>query len=309
MKIVFMGTPDFSVPSLNSLINAGHEVVLCVTQPDRERGRGKKVSFSPVKECAISHNIPVLQPEKIKDPEAVDELRKYEADVFIVVAFGQILPKEVLEMPRFGCINVHASLLPKYRGAAPIQWAILNGDKETGITIMQMGEGLDDGDILSQRRVDIEKEETGGSLFDKLSVIGGELLTETLVKVFNGEIKPEKQDEERATKVTMIRKDMGHINFEDPAVKIERQVRGLYPWPSAYTKINGKGVKVFLSEALNENREGKEPGEVIKADRDGFLIQTGSGILSLKELQPEGKKRMNYSDFLNGNPVKTGTVL
>ena len=309
MKIVFMGTPDFSVPSLNSLINAGHEVVLCVTQPDRERGRGKKVSFSPVKECAISHNIPVLQPEKIKDPEAVDELRKYEADVFIVVAFGQILPKEVLEMPRFGCINVHASLLPKYRGAAPIQWAILNGDKETGITIMQMGEGLDDGDILSQRKIAIDKEETGGSLFEKLADLGGELLVDTLKEIEKNNIKPEKQDEEKATKVGMIHKDMGRIDFNDPAIKIERQVRGLYPWPSAYTKINGKGVKVFLSEALNENREGKEPGEVIKADRDGFLIQTGSGILSLKELQPEGKKRMNYSDFLNGNPVKTGTVL
>lgn len=238
MKIVYMGTPDFSVAPLKALIEAGHTVTAVVTQPDKQKGRGKEVSMTPVKECALSYGIPVLQPVKIKAPEAVEELKKYEADIFVVVAFGQLLSEEILNMPKFGCINLHASLLPKYRGAAPIQWAILNGDKETGVTIQQMEKGLDTGDMWSRVVVPIDAKETGESLHDKLMEAGAKLLVETLPIIEAGKITPEKQDESLAVfYAAKLDKAMGHIDFTKPAEVIERLIRGLNSWPSAYTFI------------------------------------------------------------------------
>lgn len=317
MKIVFMGTPDFAATSLAALVDAGHEIVLAVTQPDKPKGRGNAVSCSDVKQYAVSNNIPVFQPTKIREDEAVSYLKNFPADIFVVAAFGQILPREILEMPRLGCVNVHASLLPKYRGASPIQWAILNGEKETGVTIMQMGEGLDDGDILSQKSIPIAPDETGGSLFDKLAKFGGELLVETLPKLERGEITPMPQDPSKATKVGLIRKELGRISFSKPAAEIERYIRGLYPWPTAYTTFHGKTLKLLRADVLSEEEvsrsadwlETATPGTVLCAKKQNFYIQTGDGILALREVQPESKKRMDASAFLNGTDVKVGETL
>lgn len=321
MKIIFMGTPDFAVEALEALLEAGHEVTAVVTQPDKEKGRDRKVQFSPVKECALAHGLTVLQPARIKAPEAVEELKKYEADIFVVAAFGQILSKEILDMPRYGCINIHASLLPKYRGAAPIQYAILNGDDVTGVTIMQMNEGMDTGDILTMKAIPVEKNDTGGSLFEKLSVLGAELLVKTLPKIEAGEIIPVKQQEEDATHVRMLRKDMGRIDWAKDADVLERLVRGMNPWPSAYCSFRGKSLKVWAAEVSCEEQkeenirtglfrhsEEKEikPGEVLLVTKDSIYVQTGKDALVLKEVQFEGKKRMAVQDFLLGCQVKTG---
>lgn len=323
MKIIFMGTPDFAVEALEALLRAGYEVAAVVTKPDKEKGRDRKVQFSPVKECARSHALTVLQPVKIKAPEAVEELRKYEADIFVVAAFGQILSKEILEMPRYGCINIHASLLPKYRGAAPIQYAILNGDKITGVTIQQMAEGIDTGDILMAKEISIEKDETGGSLFEKLSVLGAELLLKTLQKIEAGEIVPVRQKEEDATHVHMLTKEMGQIDWEKEAVVLERLVRGMNPWPSAYCTYKEKSLKIWVAEvALEEQKEGNthrgifrhkeekeaHPGEALHVTKDSIYVQTGKGTLVLKEVQLAGKKRMPVRDFLLGCQVKAGDM-
>ena len=235
MKIIFMGTPDFSVGTLEALVKAGHEVILVVTQPDKPKGRGKAVSFSPVKEAALAHGIPVFQPRRIREPEAISELRKYEADVMVVVAFGQILPKEVLDMTRYGCINVHASLLPKYRGAAPIQWAVIHGEAVSGVTTMQMDEGLDTGDMIQKTEVTLDAKETGGSLHDKLAAAGAALCVETLDKIENGTAEFTKQGESPTAYARTLDKKIGNIDWNRPAVEIERLIRGLNPWPSAYT--------------------------------------------------------------------------
>lgn len=305
MKIVFMGTPDFSVYSLQAMIDAGHEILLVVTQPDREKGRGKEVSYSPVKECALKNQIPVFQPLKIKSEESVKELLKYPADLFVVAAFGQILSKEILEMPRIGCINVHASLLPKYRGAAPIQWAIINGEKETGVTIMQMAEGLDTGDMISKVVVPITDTETGESLHDKLAEKGAKLLVETLPLIETAKITPVPQEEEQMTYAKMLTKELGYIQFQNSAVSIERLVRGLNSWPSAYTKYHGKTLKIWETEAIPASTE-KDAGTVIEVCRDSFSIQTGKGILKVWALQLEGKKKMKTEAFLLGNAVEAG---
>jgi len=321
MKIIFMGTPDFAVSTVEALKQAGHEIALVVTQPDKPKGRGNKMQFSDVKVWAVEQGIPVFQPKKIREPECVEELRKYDADLCVVAAFGQILPKEILEMPKYGCINVHASLLPKYRGAAPIQWAVLNGDKVSGVTIMQMGVGLDDGDILTQREVELAKDETGGSLFDRLAVVGGELCVETIDLIEKGQITPTPQVEAEATHVGMIKKNLGNIVFTDSADKIERYVRGLNPWPSAYTTYGGKNLKIYKAEVyetveafLEANPAGKGatrmeeamPGQVAYADQKHVLVQTGQGYLSLVEIQLEGKKRMGMEDFLRGHKIEAG---
>ena len=309
MKIVFMGTPDFAVSAVDALKKAGNEIVLAVTQPDKAAGRGNKVRFSDVKQWALDNEVPVFQPEKIRNSEAIEELKKYPADVFVVAAFGQILPKEVLDMPRLGCINIHASLLPKYRGAAPIQWSILNGDHITGVTIMQMGEGLDDGDILLQREVEIEKDETGGSLFDKLSIVGAELITEALPKLDRGELKPIPQDPSLATKVGMIKKELGRVDYSQPAEKIERYIRGLSPWPGVYTGLNGKTIKLHRAEVV-EAPGGAETdatfGTVVYTDKDTLVIKTGEKCLSVNELQMEGKKKMGIAEFLRGHNITPG---
>lgn len=308
MKVVFMGTPDFSVGALEALVKAGHEVTAVVTQPDRQKGRSLEMSFSPVKECALRYELPVFQPEKIKTAEAVEVLRRYEADIFVVAAFGQILSKEILEMPKYGCINIHASLLPKYRGAAPIQWAILNGDAITGVTIMQMNEGLDTGDILTTKEVEISAEETGESLFDKLAIAGAELLIETLPEIEKGTLTPIKQEEEKASHVRMLTKEMGKIDWEKEAIVLERLVRGMNSWPSAYCRLRNKNMKVWRAAVLEEDTAAR-PGEIVNVTKDALYIQTGKGQLILKEVQLESKKRMAVKDFLIGYQLEAGEIL
>ena len=308
MRVVFMGTPDFSVPTLEKIIEAGHEVIGVVTQPDKAKGRGKKVLFPPVKETALAHNLPVYQPRRARDPEFIEEMKTLNPDVMVVVAFGQILPKAILDIPKYGCINVHASLLPKYRGASPIHWAVINGDKETGICTMITELGLDTGDMLLKKEVLLDEEETGGSLHDKLSTLGGNLLIETLEKIEAGDIHPEKQDDSQAGEYArMLDKNLGRIDFSMPAAEIERLIRGLNPWPSAFTSYNGKTMKLW--KAKTDNCGQGVPGQVIHVDKNSFTVQTGQGTLQILELQMEGKKRMDAGAFLRGCPLETGTIL
>lgn len=311
MKIVYMGTPDFAVAPLEAILKAGHEVTAVVTQPDRQKGRGREVQYSPVKECALSYGIPVLQPLKIKEKDAVEELRKYPADIFVVAAFGQLLSEEILNMPRFGCINIHASLLPAYRGAAPIQWCVINGEEKTGVTIMQMAKGMDTGDILLQKEVVLDEKETGGSLFDRLMETGAELIVEALPKIEAGELIPVVQKEELATYAGKITKDMGNIDFVKSAVTIERLIRGLNPWPSAFTHYKGKILKIWEADVVSEcvNAENPVPGTVIAMDKESFTLATGEGALRIRSLQPEGKKRMSCAEFMRGYEVKVGEAL
>ena len=278
MRIVFMGTPDFSVPTLEALVASEHEVVGVVTQPDKPKGRGKEIHMSPVKECALQHNIPVYQPVRARDEAFVDEMRALNPDVMVVIAFGQILPKSLLELPKYGCVNIHASLLPKYRGAAPIQWAVINGDEETGITTMMMDVEMDTGDMLEKTVVKLDPEETGGSLFDRLSLLGGDLILSTLSKLEKGEITPVPQDHEKATYVKKISKSMGDIDWTMDAVSIERLVRGLNPWPSAFTRWNGKMLKIWEAKVLPDPDVNHPCGSVISATDEGIKIQTGAGV-------------------------------
>lgn len=307
MKVIFMGTPDFSVGTLEALIRAGHEIVLAVTQPDKPKGRGGKMQFPPVKEKALEYGIPVFQPVKVREPSCVKELEKYQADVMVVVAFGQILPAEILHMTPYGCINVHASLLPKYRGAAPIQWAIIDGEKTTGVTTMQMDEGLDTGDMLLKKEIPVEKNETGGTLHDKLSEAGAALCVETLKKLEEGAIRPEKQGESPTKYARMLDKKLGCIDWTKDAPSIERLIRGLNPWPSAYTQWEGKTMKIWTAETVD--RESDLPcGTVVDVTKHDFCVQTGKGMLRVKELQVPGKKRMTTDAFLRGYHLERGTV-
>lgn len=308
MKVIFMGTPDFSTGVLESIIEAGHEVTAVVTQPDKPKGRGHEMQFTPVKETALKHGLTVLQPKRVKAPEVIEELEKIPADIIVVVAFGQIIPKSILEMKKFGCINVHASLLPAYRGAAPIQWAVVDGLKETGVTIMQMDEGLDTGDMLTKVVVPLDEKETGGSLFDKLSIAGAKLCVETMELIENGEVTPEKQGETTTEYAKMITKDLGRIDFSKSAIEIERLIRGFNPWPSAYTKLGGKTLKIWAADVLEEEYEGAA-GEIIKVSKNEIYVKTGKGTLSLKEIQLEGKKRMTADDFLRGYQLENGMLL
>lgn len=308
MKVVFMGTPDFAVGTLENIIKAGHEVALVVTQPDKPKGRGGAVQFPPVKECALAHDIPVFQPKKIREAENIEYVKQYQADIIVVAAFGQILPKTLLEMPKYGCINVHASLLPMYRGAAPIQWAIINGDEFTGVTIMRMDEGLDTGDMISKKEIRIAPDETGGSLFDKLAELGASLCVETMERIEKGEAEYIPQNHECATHVSMIHKEMGLIDWNKPAEEIEHLIRALNPWPSAYTKLDGKTFKIWKAEVLSEKKE-YEPGCVVLVGKDCIHVQTGKGVLSLLEVQLEGKKRMDTASFLRGYSLDSGSFL
>ncbi|MCM1176036.1 MAG: methionyl-tRNA formyltransferase [Blautia sp.] len=322
MKIVYMGTPDFAVGALQALVEAGHEVAAVVTQPDKPKGRGKEMQMTPVKACALRYGIPVFQPAKVKTPEAVETLRSYGADVFVVAAFGQFLSEEILAMPRYGCINIHASLLPKYRGAAPIQRAILDGERKTGITIMQMDKGIDTGDILLQRVVSIDEKETGDSLHDKLAHEGAELIVEALWKLEAGELVPEKQDDGASCYAKMLDKSMGKIDWQQSAVQIERLVRGLNSWPGAYTSFHGKTLKLWGSEVRNGPQEqdggrkacaqdgsGCVPGTITAVEKKAFYVQTGAGTLKVTEVQLEGKKRMAVQAFLPGCQMKPGETL
>ena len=310
MKVVYMGTPDFAVPPLRALVKAGYEVVGVVTQPDKPKGRSKTLLPPPVKEEALKYNIPVYQPLKVREPEFMETLKSLAPDVIVVAAFGQIIPKAILDLPEFGCLNIHASLLPKYRGAAPIQQAVINGDKEAGVTIMKMGTGLDTGDMISRASVLLAEDETGGSLFDRLSELGAELLVKTLPSVFDGTAVYEPQPEESPTPYAgMITKQMGLLNFQKDAETLERLIRGLNPWPSAYTYLNGKTLKIWKAAVENSGSEPENPGTIIKADKDGIHVVCGQDILILQEVQLEGKKRMDAAAFLRGCHVESGTML
>ncbi|MBR3811026.1 MAG: methionyl-tRNA formyltransferase [Agathobacter sp.] len=308
MKIVFMGTPDFAVGTLEAIIEAGHEVLLVVTQPDKPKGRSGALQYTPVKECALAHGIEVFQPTKIRLEENVEVLRQYDADIFVVAAFGQILPKSILDIPKYGCINVHASLLPKYRGAAPIQWAVINGDPVTGVTIQQMDVGVDTGDIILTKELAISNEETGGGLFDKLAVVGAEACIEALEQIANGTATRSPQNHNEATHVSMISKEFGNIDWNKSAVEIERLIRGLNPWPSAYTKLDGKTFKIWKAKVVSEGND-YATGCIIRVEKGLMEVQTGNGVLSLLEVQLEGKKRMEVDAFLRGYQVEEGTFL
>ena len=307
MRIIFMGTPDFSVGTLEALVEAGHEVCLVVTQPDKPKGRGKEMQYTPVKEAALKHRIEVYQPRRIREAECVEKLRQYNADIMVVIAFGQIIPKEILEMVPYGCVNVHASLLPKYRGAAPIQWSIIDGEAVTGVTTMQMDEGLDTGDMLLKTEVPITAEETGESLHDKLAKAGAALCVETLAKLQEGSIVPEKQGESPTAYAKMLDKKLGNIDWTKSAVEIERLVRGLNSWPIAYTYWNKKVVKIWKASVTDENSN-EQVGTVVKVEKDGFYVQTGNGLLKVLELQIPGKKRMDAGAFLRGYTIEPGEV-
>lgn len=312
MKIVYMGTPDFAVAPLEALIQAGHQISAVVTQPDKQKGRGKEVQMTPVKECALKYGIPVFQPVKIKEKEAVEKLREYPADLFVIAAFGQILSEEILNMPRFGCINIHASLLPAYRGAAPIQWVILNGEKKTGVTIMQMEKGLDTGDMLLKAEVDIDSGETGESLHDKLMEIGAKLIVEAIPKLERGELVPEKQDDSLSSYAPRLTKAMGLIDWKKDAIEIERLIRGLNSWPSAYTCYHGKTLKIWEAEVIlaePERDSSALPGTVCSAGKDFFDVACGKDLLRIRSLQLEGKKRVSVKDFLLGYQLEEGTQL
>ena len=311
MKIVFMGTPDFSLKPLKSLVKVGHDVSLVLTREDKKRNRGE-LSPTPVKELAQELNIPVLTPSKMKDEALIERLKSENADFFVVVAYGKILPKEILDIPKLGCINIHASLLPEYRGAAPIQWSIIDGKKKTGISTMLMDEGLDTGDILKQYELPITDDETGGSLFDKLAILGGEAIVDTIANFES--ITPTPQGEATTEYAKMISKQMGEIDFNKSATEIERLIRGMNPWPSAYTKYEGKVLKIWeakvsenISELPNINLR-ENYGKIYSFNKDIFIICNNS-VLKVLSLQLEGKKRMSAKDFLLGREIKQGYVL
>lgn len=301
MRIVFMGTPDFAVPSLEALLQAGHEVAAVYTQPDKPKGRGHKLLPPPVKELALQHNIPVYQPVTLRNEAAIEELRALAPELIVVAAYGKILPVAALEIPPRGCINVHGSLLPKYRGAAPIQWAVLNGDKVTGVTIQQMGEGVDTGDMLSKAETEIGPDETSGELFDRLMVLGAELLIDTIEKLDT--IVPEPQDHTQATHASMISKEMGAIDWTKTAQAVHDQVRGLNPWPAAYCAVDGKRMKIFRTQIVAAKGE---PGVVTNLNGE-MTVYCGENAVQLTEIQPENGKRMRGSDYLRGHPLQKDT--
>lgn len=310
MKVIFLGTPDFAVPSLEALLKSDHEVLAVVCQPDRRVGRDQKLTFPPVKEIALKHGVKVLQYEKIR-LEGVDDLKSLAPDIMVSCAFGQILSQDIIDIAPHGIINVHGSLLPKYRGAAPIQQSVIDGETETGVTIMQTEKGIDTGDILSVSKTPIGERETAGELFDRLSVIGANLLIETLDKIENGEIVPVKQDDSKATHVSMIKKEDGLIAWNDSAKNIFNKVRGMNPWPVAFTKLNGKTLKIYSSTIVDFCSDNNViSGSVVSADaNNGFIVNTGDGYLRLDEIQLEGSKRLSAHDFLLGRKIAVGTIL
>ena len=309
MKTVFMGTPDFAADILEALTEAGHEVLCSVTREDTQKGRGKAVSFSPVKELSLKHNIEVFQPHRIKDEDSVRFLKGLGADVFIVAAYGKILSQEILEIPKYGCVNVHASLLPKYRGPAPIQQAVINGDKISGVTIMQMDKGVDTGDILLQRKIALSEDETGESLFEKLSKLGGQALCEALSLMEKGELCPVKQNDSEASYTRALTKEDGRLDFTGDAESLERLVRGLYSWPGSFTFHKGRLLKVFSAKALSGESYEKLPCGMIVDLKDGITVSTKKGFIRFKEIQLEGKKRMKAEEFLRGYKMETGEFL
>ena len=307
MKIIYMGTPDFAVLPLEALYEDGHEILLAVTQPDKPKGRGHKLQASPVKEYALSKNIPVYQPESAKTDDAYEYLSSFGADIFIVAAYGQILPQKVLDIPKYGCINIHASLLPRYRGAAPIQWSIINGETSTGVTTMQMNAGLDTGDMLIKEEVKIAPDDTGETLHDKLAIAGVTAIRKTLSAIEDGTLSPEKQDDEKSCYAPMINKMTGYIDFSKSASVINNLVRALNSYPYASTTYNGTRFKVIASRVVDDV-DGKI-GEIKSVTKDGILVKCGKDTLLITDVQFEGKKKMPVSEFIKGNTIDTGIIL
>jgi len=313
-RIVFMGTPEFAVPSLKILLERGENVVCVVTQPDRPRGRGRKIMEPPVKKLAVQASIPVLQPENVRDGDFLAELSSYEPDVIALTAYGKILPANIVNLPPLGTINVHGSLLPKYRGAAPIQWALINGETETGVTIMQMDEGMDTGDILLQEKLPISQEDTAGSLAIRMAELGGEALGKALDLLRADKLKPVKQEDDQAGNAPLLKKEDGLVDWSHSAASISNRVRGLDPWPTTFTTLSGKRLRLFSPEVVDKTlclcqNSNSAPGTICRADRNGLLITTGDGCLLIKEIQAEGSKRMSVDAYLSGRAIKSGTLL
>jgi len=308
LRIIFMGTPDFAAATLKALIDGPDEVVAVVTQPDRAKGRGKKLTPPPAKVLAETAGIPVLQPTKIKTEEFRNGLLTYKPDLIVVAAYGRILPKSLLDLAPLGCINVHGSLLPKYRGAAPIQWSVINCEKETGVTIIQMDEGMDTGDILLRATITTEPDETAGSLFDRLAVLGSTTLLKAIKGLQEGTIIPIPQNHDQATVAPMLKKDDGLIDWHKDAREIECLIRGLDPWPTAFCFFDSMRLRLFKPEVFHKESDA-EPGTVLQADKRGLFVACGNNSLLIKEIQPEGKKRMTVESFLCGHPIAAGTLL
>ena len=307
MKVIFMGTPDFAVPTLEALIEK-HEVLAVVTQPDKPKGRGKKMVFPVVKEKALEHNITVYQPQKVKTPEFVEVLKEYQPDIMVVVAFGQILSEEILNIPKYGCINVHGSILPQYRGAAPIQWSIINGEEFGGVTTMYMAKGLDSGDMILKAKEKIKPDDTYGSLYDRLSVIGAELLIKTLDLIENGEVKRIPQNDDEATFAPMIKPELEHINWNGKNTDIVNLIKGLNPQPVAYTMLNDEKLKIWFAETVDGDYSG-EPGTIVDVRKRDFVVMTAEGAVAVKEVQAQGGKRMSADAYMRGHAIEKGTIL
>lgn len=307
MKVIFMGTPDFAVPTLEALIEK-HEVLAVVTQPDKPKGRGKKMVFPVVKGKALEHNITVYQPQKVKTPEFVEILKEYQPDIMVVVAFGQILSEEILNIPKYGCINVHGSILPQYRGAAPIQWSIINGEEFGGVTTMYMAKGLDSGDMILKAKEKIKPDDTYGSLYDRLSVIGADLLIKTLDLIENGEVKRIPQNDDEATFAPMIKPELEHINWNGKNTDIVNLIKGLNPQPVAYTMLNDEKLKIWFAETIDGDYNG-EPGTIVDVRKRDFVVMTAKGAVAVKEVQAQGGKRMSADAYMRGHAIEKGTIL
>ena len=307
MRLIFMGTPEFSAPAIDALLEAGHEIAAVFSQPDKPKGRGYNLTPPPVKVKALEHGIPVYQPTTMKDGEALRIFRDISPDVAVVIAYGRILPKEILEAPKYGCINVHASLLPKYRGAAPIQWSVIDGESKTGVTTMQMDVGLDTGDMLMKCETAIDPDETAGELHDRLSLMGAKLIVDTLAALEQGALTPQKQDDSESCYAKMLTKELCAVDWHKSAKEIHDQIRGLSPWPVATAVLEGKKLKLHRSAIAAQGSETAACGEIISLDP--LTVQCGEGAVALLEIQAEGKKRMNAQDYLRGHPIETGTIL
>jgi len=309
MRIVFMGTPEFSVPSLEALLRSDHTVVGVVTQPDRPKGRGHELAASPIKQLAAQHGIPILQPIKMKDPAFLDALSAWKPDLIAVTAFGRILPKVILDLPPRGCVNVHASLLPKYRGAGPIQWAIIRGERETGITTMLMDEGMDTGAILLQEKVPITPDDTAGTLSAKLADVGGRLLIDTLAQLQNGTVTPQPQDLSQATMAPLLKKEDGLLDWSLPAPELANRVRGLSPWPGAYTYLGEDRWVIWKTAVPARSATAVPPGTIVDATKEGLVVATGDGVLHIMEFQPANSRRMSVAQYLAGHSLSQGLRL
>lgn len=308
MKILFMGTPDIASGCLQKLIDEKYDVIGVVTQPDKQVGRGKKIVFSPVKQVAIENNLSVYQPERAKEEGFVKEIKDLNPDVIVVVAYGQLLSKEFLAIPKYGCVNVHVSLLPKYRGAAPINWVIINGEEKTGVSTMFMDEGLDSGDVILQSEFKLDDEITAGELHDWMTLEGGKVLCETLNLIKEGKAPRTPQNHDEFSYAPIMDKKLGHIDFSKSAREIHNLVRGVNPWPSAYTNYTDKKIKVWKTKVLDE-KSSKEPGTILKVDKEGIRVSTNDKVILITEIQMPNKKRMEVKEFIKGNTLEVGTVL